>query len=154
MGRVVDPETGFQYLQARYYDPATGQFISRDPLDALTRSAYSYVNGNPLNAVDLTGLAGESPAAKKGRERHCEFDDQLGNLNKLDPRFDEGPKSGPNRPDGFFDGDPVELKPDTPSGLRAGLRQIGRYIRAFGTDKGYLVLYDPNGAYRVILVEP
>jgi uncharacterized protein RhaS with RHS repeats len=27
-GQYTDPETGFQYLRARYYDPATAQFVS------------------------------------------------------------------------------------------------------------------------------
>ena len=31
-GQYTDAETGFQYLQARYYDPATGQFLTPDPL--------------------------------------------------------------------------------------------------------------------------
>lgn len=56
MGRVVDPETGFLYLVNRYYDPTTGQFMSRDPLVALTGSAYGYVDNNPLNGTDPTGL--------------------------------------------------------------------------------------------------
>jgi RHS repeat-associated protein len=57
VGPVVDAETGFQYLRARYYDPATGQFLTRDPIEAVTRSAYGYVNGNPLNLTDPLGLA-------------------------------------------------------------------------------------------------
>src|SRR5690349_2733677 len=52
----IDAETGFVYLRARFYDPATGQFLSRDPLVALTASAYGYVGGNPLNGTDPTGL--------------------------------------------------------------------------------------------------
>ena len=55
-GEYTDPETGFVYLRARYYEPATGQFISRDPLEAATGEAYSYVGGNPLNVTDPTGL--------------------------------------------------------------------------------------------------
>jgi len=55
-GEYTDAETGFQYLRARYYDPATGQFLSRDPLVALTGSAYGYVAGNPLNGADPSGL--------------------------------------------------------------------------------------------------
>jgi hypothetical protein len=39
-----------------FYDPTTGQFLTRDPLDALTRSAYGYVYDNPLNDTDPTGL--------------------------------------------------------------------------------------------------
>jgi RHS repeat-associated protein len=30
-GEQVDSGTGLQYLRARYYDMATGRFISRDP---------------------------------------------------------------------------------------------------------------------------
>jgi len=56
-GQYTDPETGFQYLRARYYDPATAQFLTRDPADAVTRSAYGYVNGSPLNGTDPSGLA-------------------------------------------------------------------------------------------------
>ncbi|MBI2705038.1 MAG: hypothetical protein HYX32_07080, partial [Actinobacteria bacterium] len=43
-------------LRNRNYDPTTGTFISRDPANALTRSAYGYVGGNPLNATDPSGL--------------------------------------------------------------------------------------------------
>jgi RHS repeat-associated protein len=46
-GEYTDAETGFAYLRARYYDPGTGQFLSRDPLVALTGSAYGYVGGEP-----------------------------------------------------------------------------------------------------------
>lgn len=33
-------------LRARYYDPSTGQFLSRDPAVAMTRESYAYV-GDP-----------------------------------------------------------------------------------------------------------
>lgn len=39
------------------YDPATAQFLTRDPLEAATRSAYGYVGGNPLNGTDPSGLS-------------------------------------------------------------------------------------------------
>lgn len=55
-GEYTDAETGFVYLRARYYDPATGQFLSRDPLTAITGAPYSYVYGNPLNGTDPLGL--------------------------------------------------------------------------------------------------
>ena len=58
-GQYTDAESGLQYLRARYYDPATGQFLSRDPLTPLTRSPYGYVAGNPLNNADPTGAADE-----------------------------------------------------------------------------------------------
>lgn len=52
----TDPETGFIYLTHRYYDPATAQFLTTDPLLNLTRSAYGYVDTDPLNALDPAGL--------------------------------------------------------------------------------------------------
>jgi hypothetical protein len=40
----------------RFYDPATGQFLTRDPAETITREPYGYVGGNPLNMTDPTGL--------------------------------------------------------------------------------------------------
>jgi len=57
-GQYQDSESGLYYLRARYYDPATGQFLSRDPLVAVTGSAYGYAADNPLNVVDHLGLWG------------------------------------------------------------------------------------------------
>ena len=55
-GQYTDAETGFQYLRARYYDPATGQFVSRDPMLEITEQPYSYADGDPLNFSDPAGL--------------------------------------------------------------------------------------------------
>ncbi len=57
-GQYTDAATGFQYLRARYYDPATQQFLSRDPLVRLTAQVYTYVSDDPLNMVDPAGLWG------------------------------------------------------------------------------------------------
>lgn len=57
-GQYTDGETGFQYLRARYYDPDTGQFLTRDPLLAVTQDPYGYALNNPVNATDPTGLCG------------------------------------------------------------------------------------------------
>jgi RHS repeat-associated protein len=55
-GAYRDAETGFYYLHHRYYDPTTAQFLTRDPIESTTLSAYSYVNGKPLNYRDPSGL--------------------------------------------------------------------------------------------------
>lgn len=55
-GQYTDPETGFRYLRARYYDPATARFLTRDPLEAITRDPYGYSGANPLNYTDPSGL--------------------------------------------------------------------------------------------------
>src|SRR5206468_3681876 len=55
-GQYRDAESGNYDLRARTYDPATAQFISRDPLESLTREPYGYVGGNPINRADPSGL--------------------------------------------------------------------------------------------------
>ncbi len=55
-GAYTDAETGLQYLQARYYDPAIQQFMSVDPLVDQTGQPYAYAMVDPLNMVDPTGL--------------------------------------------------------------------------------------------------
>jgi uncharacterized protein RhaS with RHS repeats len=46
-----------QVALARYYDPAAAQWITRDPLAALTQAPYDYVDNNPLTNVDPMGLS-------------------------------------------------------------------------------------------------
>lgn len=55
-GQYTDVESGLQYLRARYYDPASGQFLTRDPASIGTRQPYLYASGNPINKTDPTGL--------------------------------------------------------------------------------------------------
>ena len=58
-GQQTDP-TGLQYLRARYYDPETGTFLSRDPLagsSGWTGSPTGYANADPANQADPFGLS-------------------------------------------------------------------------------------------------
>jgi RHS repeat-associated protein len=55
-GGYTDP-TGEVYLVNRYYDPLTGQFLSVDPLVAVTEQPYVYTAGNPVNRTDPLGQA-------------------------------------------------------------------------------------------------
>ncbi len=54
-GEYRDTETGFVYLRARYYDPTTGVFLTRDPLSPVTGTPYAYGGNDPINMVDPTG---------------------------------------------------------------------------------------------------
>jgi RHS repeat-associated protein len=57
-GQYTSSDTGLIYLRNRVYDPTTAQFLTVDPLEQLTRAPYNYVEDNPVNAVDPTGLCG------------------------------------------------------------------------------------------------
>jgi RHS repeat-associated protein len=51
-------DTGLIYLRARTYDPATAQFLTRDPWVGITGEPYSYASDNPLTWSDPTGRCG------------------------------------------------------------------------------------------------
>ncbi len=55
-GQIWEPEAGLYYDKARYYEPVSGRFISRDPV--LHANPYSYVSNNPTNATDPSGEFG------------------------------------------------------------------------------------------------
>ena len=48
-----DTTAGAYYANARYYDPQSGGFLSRDPMSSL--NPYTYVGGDPVNFTDPTG---------------------------------------------------------------------------------------------------
>ncbi len=56
-GEYTSSDTGLIYLRARTYDPATGQFLSVDPLAGITGERYGYAGENPLSYSDPTGLS-------------------------------------------------------------------------------------------------
>jgi len=56
MARSTPTGTTGAYRFGRYYDPATEQFLSVDPLVNLTQSAYSYGGDDPVNATDPNGM--------------------------------------------------------------------------------------------------
>lgn len=56
-GQYADVETGLYYNNQRYYDPATGRYLSQDPLGLLPApNPNTYVH-NPLMWADPLGLA-------------------------------------------------------------------------------------------------
>lgn len=59
-GHVDDPDTGLVYMQARYYDPSVGRFLSVDPDaagdgDVHGISRFAYGNDNPVAYRDPDG---------------------------------------------------------------------------------------------------
>lgn len=59
-GGIWDQSTGLYYLNARYYDPDDGRFLTEDTIrpeaeDSLTWHLYAYCANNPVNYVDPSG---------------------------------------------------------------------------------------------------
>ena len=59
-GEQYDPNIGFYYLRARYYNQGIGRFISSDPAqdtpyDPISLHKYLYVSNNPVNDYDPSG---------------------------------------------------------------------------------------------------
>ena len=57
---MADEETGFYYLQSRYYNPEVGRFISADVYlstgqGVIGHNAYAYCGNNPIIRLDSTG---------------------------------------------------------------------------------------------------
>jgi len=68
IGQEYDAGSKLEYLNARYYDPQLGKFISQDPqfwpvpsedtlLDPQQFNSYSYSRNNPINYSDPLGLS-------------------------------------------------------------------------------------------------
>lgn len=60
-GEQYDPNLGFYYLRARYYNPATGRFPTMDTFqgrihEPQTLHKYLYVHADPVNNTDPSGL--------------------------------------------------------------------------------------------------
>jgi RHS repeat-associated protein len=59
-GEQYDSDLALYYLRARYYNPQTGRFMSKDPEGGratipATLQKYLYAGGNPVNRIDPRG---------------------------------------------------------------------------------------------------
>jgi RHS repeat-associated protein len=60
-GHIKDDATGLTYMQARYFDPVIGRFLSGDPVGFSVGAPqqfnrYSYALNDPINNTDPTGM--------------------------------------------------------------------------------------------------
>ncbi|GGS45176.1 hypothetical protein GCM10010238_38780 [Streptomyces griseoviridis] len=70
LGKPTDADTGLTHIGAREYDPATGRFLSVDPIlapdDHESLNGYAYANNTPVTKSDPSGLRPDT-----GCERGC-----------------------------------------------------------------------------------
>jgi len=64
-GHVNDPDSSLVYMQARYYDPGRGGFLSVDPVEPspanlFSFGRYGYSNNNPINHTDPDGRCSDA----------------------------------------------------------------------------------------------
>ena len=72
-GHIKDSATGLNYMQARYYDPLIGRFLSIDPVGfspdmPFMFGRYTYVGNDPVNFTDPTGRC-RSDACRDARSQ-------------------------------------------------------------------------------------
>ncbi|WP_343948126.1 RHS repeat-associated core domain-containing protein [Nonomuraea longicatena] len=70
-GEYTDPDTGKVNMHARWYQPGTGAFTSRDtatlnPSPSVQANRYTYANASPLTGIDPTGHATASTGLTGG----------------------------------------------------------------------------------------
>ena len=102
-GYERDEESGLDYAQARYFNPAHGRFTSIDPLtasanvkDPQTFNRYSYALNSPYKFTDPLGLISENAGSacgnrcrnSDGASGPTEFDDNSHKVWRLPERFE------------------------------------------------------------------
>jgi RHS repeat-associated protein len=128
-----DPETGLQYLHARYYDPDLGRFLSPDWWDPWQQGVdfnrYAYAGNDPINFSDPNGHAAETvwDAANVGYGIYS-AGSNIWNGNYVDAALDVG---------GIFVDGAATVVPFVPGGAATALNAGGKTIIKEGAKKAY-----------------
>jgi RHS repeat-associated protein len=94
-GEARDPG-GLTFLRARYLDTTTGRFISHDPcpgdrLRPQSFNGWSYVENNPVNLTDPTGLTPDFPTHCRTVLSKAAYEQCVRSYFKLDPIGEAAP---------------------------------------------------------------
>ena len=82
-GAVIDEETGLYYMNARYYEPETGRFISEDTYRGegeVFWNLYMYCDGDPVNCTDPSGHKKDHVIYYYNKKSHGNLKEQGRNL--------------------------------------------------------------------------
>lgn len=111
ISQIEDRSTGLDYLNARYYDPTMGRFISPDPLfdPAVPQSInpYSYGINNPVTFSDPSGL--DPPCYHPGVS--CSQEDRAGQISAISNQSYDEALNQIQANDAAEDGPAVEMGP-------------------------------------------
>jgi RHS repeat-associated protein len=107
-----DPETGLQYLHARYYDPLGGRFLTPDTYDpweaGVGTNRYAYADNDPVNKSDPNGHAGGAypQPQNQGYDESAAFGYEFSAVDAAKMAFSAVPVAGPAKDaiDDFNDG--------------------------------------------------
>ena len=141
-GYYYDTETGFYYLQSRYYDPEICRFINADSYTStgvgyLGYNMFAYCNNNPISTSDSDGYTPWSDLNSWGEIHNLVIDDILAKNNfwNSDHFLRKEVKCSTGRMDIFCEKtcEVWEVKSAGPASL-LGMAQLYRYTQ--GTYKG------------------
>jgi RHS repeat-associated protein len=112
LGQYWDEETGLHYNRYRYYDPNSGRYISKDPIElagGVNQFAYT---ANPARLIDPLGLQSSDPSlVMADRAAGVPRGSPLGNF-ASQPRDDSNPLGwgcGDSKTDNFVPDKPLNF---------------------------------------------
>lgn len=142
-GGIPDSATGLVRFGQRDYDPTAGRWLGRDPLLLLGDqfNFYAYVDNDPVNGVDPTGMSWECWAEKTGEN----FGEMLEHTDIIGKLLDQlGVDTGSTDYKSLFKG-----------GIKEFLKQLskgaGRAAAAKAAAKSMLKSATRGGAYQLAL---
>lgn len=133
----VEPATGLDVMRDRWYDPATGTFLSPDAYGAIDSSNLdAYCGNDPVNCSDPTGMSGYDPAAVGRSIRNGGTWLKNAIFNQGTPKTGIGVIDAGNRFADLYAQTTVASAVDVGTNLTAGLFEIGQRSGSalFGAD--------------------
>ena len=112
-----DLATGFYYYGLRYYDPAKGRWLSRDPIGERGGvNMYGFVYNSPVDIFDSTG---REPSKPIGTMQQL-FPDQTAKMDPLKDQLLQGTPTVPGSPIPPDMSNPTRRNSGAPAGTGAG----------------------------------
>jgi RHS repeat-associated protein len=93
-GYQQEVESALYLLRARFYDPATCRFLSRDPIGFAggDSNLYAYVRNNPVNRIDPTGRQSRCTRNNEGLGPPSPCDENVKEAFRIFKRCEEAEK--------------------------------------------------------------